>query len=230
MSRSRVVTGLLPVLLALALGAGCKGPASRPAVEPPPPEFQANEIAYVDSEAFDAIFETALVNQDPVIIVGTGFSKPDWGPRLNAWIAAWNMGGNLSGRTSRGQSPIPSLAIDGDSIREFRLLVNGLMDRVDGVAREGSAWWIEERTRSRRVAMLKPYNLRFHLNEEGIIQLVFFNGNYARYYPGYVQKLTRFADEAEPSTRTVECSLCRRWRDGLGKNATGRLTGSSAED
>src|SRR5580692_11485412 len=90
-------------LLTLALAAGCKTTENRP-IEPPPPDFKANEISYVESDAFDAIFESALVRQDPVIVVRTEFSKPEWGPRLNAWIAAWNSGGSGGGRTIRGQA------------------------------------------------------------------------------------------------------------------------------
>jgi hypothetical protein len=196
-------------LFVLALAAGCKNSAVRP-VEPPPADIQANDITYVESDAFDAIFESALVRQDPIIVVHTDFKKPEWGPRLNAWIAAWNKGGTSAGLTIRGQVPIPSVTVDGESIREFRLLVNSLMNRVDDLSRNGSAWWTEERTRSRRVDLLKPYNLRFVKDEHGTIQLVFFNGNYASYYPGYMRNLTRTVGEPDAWSRNFECTECKR--------------------
>ena len=82
-----------PLLIGLI---GCTtSQATRPYREPPPANVQATRVDYVDSEAFDALFESALLNQDPVIIVHTDTSKPNWSARLNAWIAAWNMGGKV---------------------------------------------------------------------------------------------------------------------------------------
>src|SRR5262245_43537143 len=95
-------------LLALALVAvlSCRTAAPpRPYREVPPPDLAATTLDYADSDAFDALLETSLVNQDPVIIVRTGHEKPDWGGRLNAWIAAWNQGGKVAGQTVRGQVP-----------------------------------------------------------------------------------------------------------------------------
>ncbi len=149
------------------------------------------------------------------MLIQTENQKPDWGDRLNAWLAAWNMGS----RKARGQAPLPSVTIDGDSIREFRLLVDDLMGRVENLARTGSTWFAEERTRSRRVALLKPYNLRFHQDEGGNIQLIFFNGAYAQYY-GQFLKTTGPAEGsgAEEWSRTFQCSRCR------GLKEHGRLT------
>src|SRR4051794_31070561 len=73
----------------------------------PAPPVQPTILHYVDSNGFDALFETALINQDPVIIVRTDNEKPDWGERLNAWIAAWNMGSKVEHRVIRGQIPLP---------------------------------------------------------------------------------------------------------------------------
>lgn len=195
-------------LLTLVFVAGCKTSGGRQA-ETPPPEFQANEITYVENDAFDGIFEASLVRQDPVIVVRTEFTKPEWGPRLNAWIAAWNKG-SANNRTVRGQIPIPAVVVDGDSIREFRLLVNSLMNRVDDVARTGSNWFAEERTVSRRVALLQPYNLQFIMDEQGKIQLVFFHGKYAQYYPGFMRKLKHSDEEVESWSRTFDCAQCKR--------------------
>src|SRR5206468_887030 len=100
--------------------------------------------------------------------VRTGRDRPDWGGRLNAWIAAWNAGGKGPGRTARGQAPlpgVPGVVLSGEGVRELRLLVDGLMTRVEELAKATSAWWSEERVRSRRVALLRPYNLRFHRGE-----------------------------------------------------------------
>ena len=78
-------------------------------------------------------------------------------------------------------------AVDGDTLREFRLLVEGVMDRIEERARERAAWWAEERTRARRVELLRPYNLRFHLGTDDTIQIILFNGRYAEYHRGFVQ-------------------------------------------
>jgi len=218
-------TRSLVVLLAIA--GGCHQPAPRPAPEPPPPNVRATDITYVDTDAFDQLFESALVNQDPVIVVHTGRSKPDWDGRLNAWIAAWNRGGPVGNapRTARGQIPLP-VNLDEGTVRELRGLAGDLLDRVETLARDGTSWWAEERVRSRVIALLKPYDMRFHLDEGGKINLVFFNGKYASYYPDFVRSLTGAADaEDEPKewTRAVHCSRCRALREKAAAEAT--LTG-----
>ena len=109
----------------------------------------------------------------------------------------------------RGRWPIPSIVVDGDSIREFRLLVNSLMNRVDDVARDGSNWWTEERTRSRRNNMLKPYNLRFHMGDNGTIQMVFFNGSYSQYYKTYMQKLIPCRRGSGRLVKNLDCTKCK---------------------
>src|SRR5690242_4471216 len=90
MTRNRRVA-LGGPLLPLALAAGCTlWKPTRPQLEPPPPGITPTRIDYVDTDGFDTVFESALVNQDPAIIIQTHATKPDWGDRLNAWIAAWN--------------------------------------------------------------------------------------------------------------------------------------------
>jgi hypothetical protein len=221
---------LLAVLLPLALLLpSCKTPTpGRPYREPPPSDLKPTTIDYTETDAFDALFESALTNQDPAIVVQTAFEKPDWGPRLNAWIAAWNRGGPVGApkRTARMQAPLlGGVPVDGDSIREFRLLIESLMDRVENLADKESAWWAEERTRTRRVALLKPYNLRFHQDEDKHIQLIFFNGNYSQYYPEFL--LSVAVPETKDTvqwSRTFECSRCKRRREADG-TGPGRLTG-----
>jgi hypothetical protein len=202
--------------------AGCRQPAPRPAPEPPPPGVHTTDLDYVDTDAFDALFESVLINQDPVIVIHTGRSRPDWDGRLNAWIAAWNRGGPIGAappRTVRGQIPLPGVKLDEGTLREFRLLVGSLMDRVDGLARDGTAWWSQEQLRSQRIGLLKPYDLRFHIGGEGDIELVFFNGNYASYYPDFVKNLTGATAEADETgdsqewMRTFHCSRCRAARE-----------------
>jgi hypothetical protein len=220
------VLPLVPAV-ALAVAVGCKNSATRPAVEPPPPDLRPTTLDYADGEAFDGLFESALLNQDPAIVVRTTHTKPDWDGRLNAWIAAWNLGGKVDGRgrVSRGQTPLPK--VDGETLREFRLLIDDLMGRVEGLARGGAAWWAEDRIRSRRVALLKPYNLRFHVCEERHIHLIFFNGNYARHYPAVMQMVTGLeADGPEGWSRTFECSHCRQGQ--ADRRPVGRLTSGGA--
>jgi hypothetical protein len=211
---TRTVASALPLLVCLALAGmvSCRS-MQRSFKEdlPDNPDLTPTLIDYVDTDGFDALFEVALVSQDPVIVIRTGHSQPDWDARLNAWIAAWNRGDNSSRRSKvRGQSPLTGVPLDKDSIREFRLLVTGLLDRVEELAQSGSSWWVEERARSRRVALLRPYSLRFHMDEDGLIQLVFFHGNYANSYPQFVQQLMRSGDRCQEQwARGLECSCCR---------------------
>jgi hypothetical protein len=188
----------------------CKtGSGGVPAAAPASAAIKPTVLQYVDADGFDALFETALKNADPAIVIQTDTTKPDWGARLNAWIAAWNVGGPADGwrRTARGQSP---LTINGESIRELRLLVDDLMGKVETLADKGSAWWAEERTRSRRVALLKPYSLRFHQGADRNIQLIFFHGAYAAQYRDFMATL---ADDGPADwARAVECSQCKQAR------------------
>jgi len=204
----------LVISFALLLAAGCWTTRNtRSPVEPPPPDFRPTRIEYLDTDAFDGLFETALTNQDPAILVQTAERKPDWGGRLNAWIAAWNKGGQVEAapapRTARGQ--IPSVTVDGDTLRELRMLVNDFMDRVEGRAKERSAWWAEEKVRARRVDLLRPYNLRFHVDDGGTIQIIFFNGRYAKQYGEFMRGVG--ADAGEDWDRCITCSR----RDRAGK-------------
>ena len=236
MSR-KVVACAFPLALGLALLGVVSCRTVAPPETSPMPDLTPTTLDYVDGDGFDALFEAALVNQDPVIVVRTGRTRPDWTGRLNAWVAAWNRSpARKPGRraeadaqpTFRGQSPLAPVPLDGDAIREFRLLVNGLLDRVEEAAGSGATWWAEERARSRRVALLKPYSLRFHMDEEGLIQLVFFHGSYAAYYPRHMQQLMK--ESAMPDqewSRCVECSgCCKRW----GREKIDRLTGRGGSE
>lgn len=204
------------VALSLA-GAGCQSmrQALRPAfdgrtADSRPIPFRSTEIDYVDADGFDAIFETALVNRDAVIIVRTPNELPDWSGRLNAWIAAWNMGKSSDARRFRGQIPgIPN--IDGDTLRELRLLINSVIDRADDAAKNSVNWFREERVRSRRVELLKPYNLRFHMHTDGKIHLIFFHGDYADRYQQYVAAQADCDDDTKVWSRNnVGLTFCRK--------------------
>ena len=222
---------VLAVCGACASAGSCKsGTGVAPAPEPPG-GIQPTVIEYVDADGFDRLFESALKNADPVILIQTETTKPDWGARLNAWIAAWNMGGKAadgSPRKARGQSP---LTLNGESIREFRLLVDDLMGKVETLAEKGSAWWAEERTRSRRVALLKPYSLRFHQGEDRNIQLIFFHGAFAAQYHDFVATLADGGDVPDGWARTVECSRCKKARaEGKLVGKPVRAVGAGAEE
>ena len=187
------------------------------------PDITPTRLDYVDTDGFDAVLENALVNQDPVIVIQTGRSRPDWEGRLNAWIAAWNRSGSGHPHAARGQAGLAKAALDKDTLRELRLLINGLLDRIEEAAQTGSTWYADHRELSRRVAVLKPYSLRFHMDDEGLIQLVFFHGNYAPYYPCFMQRLTETqAMESEEWSRGVDCSRCSRCKN---KEVEGMLTG-----
>jgi hypothetical protein len=170
----------------------------------PAPPIRPTVLQYVDSDAFDALFEVSLINQDPLIIVRTDSEKPDWDGRLTAWIAAWNLGNKADRPVIRSQIPLPT-QVDAEFLREFRLLVFGAVDRAEEAAKTGSAWWREERTRSRRVALLRPYNLRFHVCEDMKIQLILFHGEGAAKYRETMTALT--GAEARDWSRTLECSM-----------------------
>lgn len=209
-------------LLALSLLApvGCRALVPSPDEPATMPDITPTRLDYIDADGFDAVLENALVNQDPVVVVRTGRTKPDWDGRLNAWIAAWNRGSNRPS-TVRGQAALAAGALDKDTVRELRLLINSLLDRAEEAAQAGSTWWADHRERSRRIALLKPYSLRFHMDDEGSIQLVFFHGHYASYYPRFVQTLTESAGaEAGEWSRRVDCSHCSRRK---AKGAEGTL-------
>jgi hypothetical protein len=202
------------LLVSFALLAGsCSVPYRTRSPAAPPADFAPTRIEYVDSDAFDALLESALVNQDPAIILQTPNRKPDWGGRLNAWIAAWNRGGGAAGRTFRSQAPfLPR--VDSKTLHEFRLLVDDLMGRVETGLREGSAWWVQEKIRTRRVELLKPYNLRFHMDEGGFIQIILFHERYAPYHREFTKALGGGEDE-DDWRRGYTCSLCKKLKQAV---------------
>lgn len=180
---------------------------------PPPPDIRPTVLQYVETDGFDELFETALTSQDPLVEIQTGVEQPDWGPRLNAWIAAWNQGGQVveqPRRRVRMQAPLGALAptvVDAGSVREFRLLIGDMLTHAEDLARRGSSWWTEERIRRHRVNLLRPYSLRFHLDENSKIQLIFFNGKYARYYREMMESMSMKAEEDEDGwSRIATCS------------------------
>lgn len=205
----------IPLLALLALS--CRNVRNvRTYHAPPPQDIKPTVLNYVETDAFDELFETVLTSQDPVILIQTETSRPDWGPRLNAWIAAWNQGGKVVDepqRRFRMQAPLGALAppaVNGDTVREFRLLIDDLMTRAEDLARRGSSWWSEERIQRRRIALLKPYSLRFHLDDRQKIQLLFFNGRYARYYQEVMDAMAmNCAEDTEGWSRVVTCSHCK---------------------
>jgi hypothetical protein len=210
----RKVLQVLLVSLAAVVGS-CSSPPKGRAPVPLPRDFTPTRIDYVDSDGFDALLESALVNQDPVIVIQTGHGKPEWGGRLNAWIAAWNRGGGPPpGATFRMQAPfLPR--VDAETLREFRLLIDDLMGRVEERVKESSAWWTQEKVRNRRVELLRPYNLRFHMGEDGLIQIILFNGRYAQYHEEFTRALAGEEDSA-PWQRDYKCSWCKRARAAAG--------------
>ena len=60
-----------------------------------------------------------------------------------------------------------------------RAAVEESLRRIEEAAEGGSAWYRDQRERSRRVGLLKPYNLRFHKAEDSTIQLIFFHEQYS---------------------------------------------------
>src|SRR5262249_14376232 len=78
------------------------------------------------------------------------------------------------------------------------------------LAGKGATWWAEARVRNHRVALLRPYNLRFHMNEDGKIQLIFFNGQYANVYRDVMDAIAGAeSDDAGEWVRSFSCSRCK---------------------
>jgi hypothetical protein len=207
-----MMRGTLATVL-LVLTVGCQSSTTRP--EGPStremPDLTPVVIDYIDTEGFDAMLEAALVDQAPVIFVQTTHRVPDWEGRLNAWIAAWNRSGRNRSKTVRGQLPLTNLPLDADSLGELRKLVEGLLDRAEVAAERNATWWANERERSRRIRLMKPYNLRFHREQDGLIRVILFHGSYASYYPKFMRQLMNEPEMPEESwSRTVECSRRER--------------------
>jgi hypothetical protein len=98
--------------------------------------------------------------------------------------------------------------VDSDTVREFRLLIEGLMNRIEDGVRARSAWWAEEKIRERRVELLRPYNLRFHMGSDGFIQVIWFNGRYAQYHRDFVRSIAD-EDPGDEWARGYACSRCK---------------------
>jgi hypothetical protein len=222
---SSVVCRLALVAAALAV-AGCKTPPPPPNNSAQPAELTVTRLDYAETDAFDLLFETNLRIGQPVIVIHTGFDKPEWGSRLNAWIAAWNAGGKNAGVRGRGQVPA-GVVVNGDSIREFRLLIEDLMNRVEGSAQAGTKWWAERSMREHRISLLRPYNLRFHADADGRIQLIFFHGRYAAQYQNVVQAVVA-PDPTEPDG-WVRGYTCSRSKDRIVPVAADRRPEASNE-
>ncbi len=106
------------------------------------------------------------------------------------------------------QAPV---TVNAATIREFRLLIDDLMSRAENVARAGSAWFRNERELRHRVELLRPYNLRFHMDGDEHIQIIFFNGRYSQYHADFVRATVRPDNEVpEEWVRGWSCSHCRK--------------------
>src|ERR1019366_10438881 len=104
---TRPFLGMVAIMV-FAVG-GCRSTRESHYNGPPPsPRVQPTILQYIDADGFDVLFEVSLINQDPVIIVRTENEKPDWEGRLNAWIAAWSIGGKVDHLVVRGQIPLPA--------------------------------------------------------------------------------------------------------------------------
>jgi hypothetical protein len=181
-----IVAGLLSLSL---VGCGSNSP-SRPD-KPSPSEDDrksATVIDYVDSDAFDGLLEAAINRQDSIIVVQTASTKPDWQGRLNAWIAAWNAGGKvqkdeglwlknvriMSEATAPNASKVVVVELPPDTAAEARKLVQGEIDRIERLAREGVDWWKDERTKAKRVESLRPYLFIFEKDANKQYQVIFY--------------------------------------------------------
>ncbi|MFQ3593717.1 MAG: hypothetical protein SNJ82_11120 [Gemmataceae bacterium] len=215
-----MVRGSLAAVLLLLLLVGCQGRPTRSNTVPAElPDLRPVVIDYVDTDGFDAVLEAALVDQAPIIIIQTTHRLPTWEGRLNAWIAAWNRTGRSRSKTVRGQLPLTKLPLDADSLSELRKLVEGLLDRVEAAAERNATWWANERERSRRIGLMKSYNLRFHRDGEGPICIILFHGSYAAYYPQFMRQLMQEPEMPDETwSRTVECSRCERTDQAAGVN------------
>jgi hypothetical protein len=181
--------GIIAASLALLLGCGRDNSPRRPK---PAPEGEARKnatvIEYLDTDAFDHLLEAALNRQDPIVVVQTAHSKPDWEGRLNAWIAAWNEGGKvekednlflksvsiLAKSATPNASKVVVIELPPDTAKETRKLVQGEIDRIERVAREAVEWWRDEQKRAKRIALLKPYLFIFEKDVGQKYQIIFY--------------------------------------------------------
>jgi hypothetical protein len=169
-SKRSVVWSLMTVCPFFLMG--CVGPGPRPWRSPPPPPLPS-AIPYVDSEAFDGVLAAALVRQDPVIVVQTASATPNWQGRLNGWIAAWNKGGRVESKHAvAGTRSLVELPPDSAAVTQE--MVDRELDRIEKLARESVAWWIDEQKRRERVAMLQPYLLQMDSDEKGNLRVIFY--------------------------------------------------------
>jgi hypothetical protein len=188
MTRSTVFLVLLLSLLLVGYG-GRGSTQSHPNATPLTKEERKNAtvIEYEDSDAFDGLLEAAITRPDQVILVQTKNSSPDWQGRLNAWIAAWNEGGkvkkgdNLFYKTvrilQRKKEPNTSevsVKVPDNTATEIRSFVEGQMDRIERLGRETVDWWKDNRKKTHRVELLKPYQFIFEKGSDGYYQIIFY--------------------------------------------------------
>ena len=179
------------VALPVFLTAGCDDP-TLPRPDKPAPAHEARKratvVEYIDSEAFDGLLEAAINRQDSIIVVQTASTKPDWQGRLNAWIAAWNEGGRVQKNEglllsavqiakvsfAANASTVSVIELPPDTAKETRKLIQGEIDRIERLARDGVGWWKDEKKKSKRIDLLKPYLFIFEKDAANNYQIIFF--------------------------------------------------------
>lgn len=147
------------VLFSLPVAPGCRAP-ERAWCPPPPADFRGRDIRFEDAPAFDALLGNYLTNGTPVIRILLDTPKPDWSPRLVAWMDAYAAGGKVRPAAGKGAlSSLLWLASSASSPNEARQLLENLLDRIENKATAATDAWSRAAERKRRTALLQPYLL-----------------------------------------------------------------------
>ncbi len=160
---------VVPVLLILAVGCHSFPPwsligepsrAERSYQPPPPPGYPWLDVPYSDSEAFDTLLDCYLQAGKPAIRIVLDTKEPDWLPRMNAWLKAYQAGGQVRQPTGKGGlDSLLWLAGMAQTPSDARQLLETAFDHLETYVKAGLAWWNDEQQRRRRIDLLKPYNL-----------------------------------------------------------------------
>lgn len=143
------------VVLLVLIGCGTPQRTYQP---PPPPNYPDREIPFEDSNAFDSLLETLLINQTPVIRIVLDTTTPDWPDRLVVWLRAYRDGGQVAAPTGKGGlSSLLWLAANATSSTEAREALEATFDRLEETTTAVATWWSNERERQRRIELLRAY-------------------------------------------------------------------------
>ena len=170
---------LLPLL---AFGfVGCQASEKlREYQPPPPPNFVCKELPFDDSDAFDAALKLHLSNGAPVVRVLLDSPRPDWPPRLVAWLDAYRAGGKVRPPSGKGVAALAWLGALSGSPTEARQLLESSLDRIAVAGAAVARQVARAQDQAERTALLAGYVLDADQDAArgGLFTLVLYNGRY----------------------------------------------------